>query len=90
MNKTERGHQAQLLLENALLKEILSGLDAEYHAAWRKATTVDAREDLHRYVKVLERISSDLQIIAQTGQLERARIKELETGKKGLSWPLTK
>lgn len=90
MDKAERGHQAQLLLDNALLKETLSELDAEYHTAWRSAKTVEAREDLHRYVKVLERISSDLLTVAQTGQLERARLKELETGKKGLSWTLTK
>lgn len=90
MDKAERGHQAELLLQNSLLKETLSNLDAEYHRAWRDAKTVEAREDLFRYVKVLERLSSDLLIVAQTGQLERARIKELETGKKGLSWPLTK
>lgn len=88
MNKSERGTQAEVLLENPLFKEILSDLDAEYHRSWRDAKTVEAREDLHRYVKVLERISSDLLVIAQTGKLERARLKELEGGKRGLldSW----
>ena len=90
MDKAERGHQAAMLLEHPLIKEVLSELDAEYHAAWREAKTVEAREDLYRYVKVVERISIDLQTIAQTGQLERARIQELEAGKKGFTWPTLK
>lgn len=83
-----RGQQAESFLAHPLIREILSDLDGEYHARWRDAKTVEAREDLHRYVKVVERLSADLLTIAQTGQLERARIKELE-GKKGIQWPTT-
>lgn len=86
--KSERGFQAEQLLENTILKETLSELDAEYHRAWRDAKTVEAREDLHRYVKVLERIVTDIKQVAVTGQLEQRRLKELEGGKKGVfdSW----
>lgn len=75
------------LLNAPVFREVLNELDADYHARWRKATSPEAREDLHRYVKVLERITSDLQQIATTGKLERARQQELETGKKGFEWP---
>jgi len=88
MNKTERGYQAEQLLENGLFKEILSELDGEYHRAWREAKTVEAREDLFRYVKVLERIAIDIKQVAVTGQLERKRLEALEGGKRGIwdSW----
>ena len=75
------------MLSSPLFKEIINGLDGEYHAHWRNATTVERREDLFRYVKVLERITADLTSIATTGKLERVRQKELETGKKGFEWP---
>ena len=76
-----------MLLQNALLKELLNELDGEYHALWRSAKTVEAREDLHRYVKVLERITSDLQSIANSGKLEQRRQNEL-TGDRGtVLWP---
>lgn len=86
LDKAERGYQAQVLLENPLLKEILSALDGEYHTAWRDAKTVEAREDLYRYVKVLERIAVDLKSVAMTGMLERKRLDELEAKKRTL-WP---
>lgn len=88
MDKAERGHHAEVLLANPLLAEVLRDLDGIYHAQWRDAKTVEAREDLHRYVKVVERFTSDLMTIAQTGKLERARLQELEGGKRGIwdSW----
>jgi len=87
LDKVERGHQAELLLQNDIFKELLNDLDGKYHALWRQAKTVEAREDLHRYVKVLERISTDLQSIANTGKLEQRRQNEL-TGDRGtILWP---
>ena len=77
-DKIERGIAAQHLIDNALLKEIVNELDETYHAAWHAATTVEAREDCHRYVTLLKRLTTDIQIIAQTGKLEAKRIRELE------------
>jgi hypothetical protein len=84
-SKVERGVLAEHLLANELLNEVLSGLDGEYHKAWRNAQTPEAREDLHRYVKVLERFVTDLKEIALTGQIEQKRLNELE-GKKRTAW----
>lgn len=78
MNKAQRGIAARHLLDNELLKEVLNTLDGTYHAKWRIAATPEAREDLHRYVKVLEHITSDIQQIVVTGKLEEQRIADLE------------
>lgn len=89
MDKLERGHQAKALLENQLLRESLNTLDEYYTAAWRSAKTLDAREDCYRYVKLVERLITDLQSIVNTGAIERARLDELEGKKKGIiSWPM--
>lgn len=77
MDKLERGANAQHLLDNELLKEILNELDGTYHARWRNAATVEAREDLYRYVKVLEQLTKDIRTIAMTGKLEQKRLDEL-------------
>lgn len=76
--KIERGLAAQHLLENELFKEVMSELDGVYHAKWRVAQTVEAREDLFRYVTVRDQIIKDIQTIARTGKLEEARQAELE------------
>lgn len=54
-------------------------MDGTYHAKWRVAATVEAREDLFRYVKVLEGLTSDLRSIVLTGKLEEKRLEELES-----------
>jgi hypothetical protein len=87
LDKVERGRAAEALLENPLLREVLNALGAYYTAAWRSAATPEAREDCHRYVRLTEKLIGDIASIANTGMLERARIKELERGKKGLLWP---
>ena len=88
-DKVERGVQAQYLLENALLKEIVNELDEHYHAAWHEAKTVEAREDCHRYVTLLKRLTTDIQSIALTGKLEAARLRELEGTKRNIWQTLT-
>lgn len=56
----------------------MSELDGLYHAKWRAAQTVEAREDLHRYVTVRDQIVKDIQTIVTTGKLEEKRLEELE------------
>jgi len=90
MDKVERGIQAKFLLENPLLKEVLNTLDETYHASWHAATTVEAREDLHRYVTLIGKFTADLQSIATTGALERKRLDELEGKQRYNSWQIQK
>ncbi len=87
-NKIDRGIAARHLLDNELLRECLNNLDAIYHAKWRSAQTVEAREDCHRYVKVIEKLIADLTTIATTGKIEEKRLDELE-GKKRTLWPIS-
>ena len=83
-----RGESARALLDNALLREALKGLEAHYMAAWRLGRSVEAREDCHRYVVLVEKLGADLTSIATTGALERQRLAELEGGRKfSLAWP---
>lgn len=82
IDKAQRGLNASKLLENELFKEVLNELDGEYHRRWRNAATVEAREDLFRYVKVLEQITKDIRAIAVTGALEERRVAELEAKRK--------
>lgn len=76
-----RGVQADALLSNSLFREVLNQLDEIYTASWRAATTVEAREDCFRYVRLIERLIEDIQSISNTGKLAQLRIMELERGK---------
>lgn len=87
MSKEHRGEQAAHLLDNQLFREIIAELELTYLDRWKNAKTIEAREDLHRYITVLRQIPNDLRSIATTGQLERARIKELEADKRVIRWP---
>lgn len=88
MNPIDRGERAKALLANGLLREVLDGLEAQYVQAWRQARSVEAREDCHRHVCLIEKFVADLTSIATTGALEQQRLTELEGARKGvLSWP---
>jgi hypothetical protein len=88
MDKIERGRAAQALLENPLLQSALAGLEAAYTEAWRQARNVEAREDCHRYVRLVEKLAGDLQSIVTSGALEEARLKEITRGRKHTLWPV--
>lgn len=78
MNKVDRGIAAEHLLKNELFQDVLQSLDGIYHAKWRSAETVQAREDLHRYVTIRDQLVKDIQTIVTTGKLEQQRLDQLE------------
>ena len=88
MNKLQRGHAAQVLLDSDIFKEVLAETEQHYIQAWRQARTVEAREDCHRYLTLTAKITDHLKSIATTGALERRALDELE-GRKGniFAWP---
>lgn len=79
-----RGDEAKRLLENPILVEVIANLDATYVLAWRRAMTVEAREDAHRYMQLCKQFESDLKSLVKGGQMAAHRIKELEGQKSGL------
>lgn len=81
----ERGLTANHLLENSLFREVMDSLDAQYHALWREAKTIEAREDCHRYVTLIGKMLSDIQSIATTGKLTQQRVDEI-SGKEKNKW----
>ena len=87
MDKIQRGHAAQALLDNELLKECFVTLSDNYTQAWFDGRTVDVREDCHRYVQLIAKLKQDLTSIATTGAFERKRLDELE-GKRKIPWPI--
>lgn len=66
------------VLNNQAFVAVMDALEGAYIAAWRKAQTVEAREDAHRYVMLCGRIQADLRALLLDGQLTQKRIKELD------------
>lgn len=79
--KLERGFKASTLLNNEFFNECFDRLEQRYIEAWRASLTVEAREDAHRYVTLIGWLKQDLQSIANTGDIEAARLKALEEGR---------
>jgi predicted hotdog family 3-hydroxylacyl-ACP dehydratase len=73
----DRGARAKALLEDKLLIEAFTELDAQYMAAWRSSPALDtqAREKLHLAVNVLAKVREHLTTVAASGKLA---VKELE------------
>ena len=87
LTDTERQHrasEAQRLIDNVAFVEAVANLDKTYIQAWRNAKTVEAREDAHRYMMLLNRFSADLKAMVFDGAVTDKRIVELEGRKR--SW----
>lgn len=76
--KIERGHQANALLESSVFKDCMAKLETRYIEAWKAATTVELREDAHKYVRLLEWLMADIQEIAVTGAMTQQRVDALQ------------
>lgn len=76
-----RGVRAQALLENELLKEAFTELEASYIQAWR-ATHVDqtaGREKLFLAINVLGKVQQHLIAVISDGKLADRELKDLES-----------
>ena len=67
----ERGQRAKRLLEDELLIEAFSGLEAAYIQAWKDthAGNTEGREKLYLAIKVLPAVRANLDSIASSGYL---------------------
>ncbi len=75
MNKDKivRGSEADRLLGSELVSEVLDEMDSMYVKKWRKAQTVDEREEAHRRVVAIEELRARLRSISVSGVEERKR-----------------
>ena len=78
MDKLERGRRAEILLGDPLLGQTLEDLEAEYVKAWRKAKTLEARENAHRLVGLIDQFRDHLASLALTGTLNARNRAQLE------------
>lgn len=77
-DKVERGQRAEVLLKDPLLRQTLEDLEEEYIKAWKQARTLDAREDAHRLIHLIERFRDHLASLAFTGTLTSRQSADLE------------
>ncbi len=80
--RVRRALEANNTLSSDLISEAFTELENVYLGAWKQGKTVEAREDAHRYVMVLDRFKSHLQEIIQSGQLAQKELEDLEGRKK--------
>lgn len=76
--KIERGIQAKALLDSPAFTDAVNRLMQSYFDIWLAAKTPAAREDMHRYVTILQNLKADLTSTATTGTLTRERVATLQ------------
>jgi len=71
-----RAAGAQQLLDNALLTELLDGLEAEATKAWRRSDAHDqaARETAYHDIAAVERLRKALRSLADDGKVAKTQI----------------
>jgi hypothetical protein len=76
---TAKAARARNLLEDELLAEAFSGLEASYTAAWRATTIEDvsAREKLFLAINIVGKVRDHLTAIVTNGKLAAAELKQL-------------
>jgi len=84
LDKEQRAQHARTLLNDPLMEEAFSELEETYISAWRKAGTVEAREDAHRYVTLIGKVKEHLSQQLMGGEMAARDRRELE-GRRGLS-----
>lgn len=76
---TARASRAQRLIEDDLLAEAFTSLEAAYIAAWR-ATKIDdtpAREKLFLAINVVGKVRDHLEKVVSDGKIAQAELKAL-------------
>lgn len=76
-----RAREAELLLDNALLKESFAKLRTDYLAAWEGSNVrdTDARERLWQALQIVGLVQSHLKQVMSDGRLARAELGRLAT-----------
>lgn len=74
-----RGKRAKILMDDELLTEAFSLLEAAYVEAWRKSHSLDnaGREKLYVAVNIIGKVRQHLEHVAADGSLAEAELKTL-------------
>lgn len=80
IEEQDRGQQAQMLLDNELLQEALSAIEAEVIAQWERCPARDAegKEALWQLFKTSKKFRAVLTGYVQTGKLASEQLKRFE------------
>lgn len=83
LNEFQRKSRAERIASvRSDIDSVLSEMDAHYTNEWRKASTVEAREDAHRYVTLLNKFRGHLSAVALSGAVASEAIA-LEERRRG-------
>ena len=79
MRDVSKAKRAKQLLENELLVDAFTTLEADYIAAWKltPARDNDGRERLWQAVQVVGKVRDHLGIVIENGKLANAQLKQL-------------
>jgi hypothetical protein len=77
---TGRALRARHLLDDELLAEAFSTLDARYTAAWRNThiDDVNGREHLFKAINLVGKVREHLEAVLVSGKLAEAELKSLQ------------
>lgn len=78
-----RGARAADLLNDPLLQECFSRIEASQMDNWRNTDLADARvrEEIFHLVRAMDLLRKELQIVVEHGQLASARLERQSRGK---------
>lgn len=84
--EASRGDQAKGLLDNELLKEAFSTLEAEYIEHWKitPARDTEARERLWQAVQIVGKVRTHLTSAVNNGTLAKHELNQLAAQKQSL------
>lgn len=61
------------MVEEGEFKSACDKLEADYVAEWRDAKTIEAREDYHKLITLMDRLKLELVSVITTGLIEEQK-----------------
>ena len=79
--ESERGYQAQLLLDNPIYQESIQAVREAIFASWAASPVrdVDGQHELKLMLKLLGDLTANIKMVAETGKLAKIEIERQKT-----------
>ena len=77
IRERERAHQAKQVLENPLIVEYFDTFAEELVKGWKRAKTLELREDYWRYTNVLSQFRKHFDECITTGKMAEMSLAEM-------------